>query len=306
MTPTPGPRKPRATWRASDETTSSSGSSPPRLAQHGLDNPISDLSLINSVKADIGFDQTWSVSDMVNLVLDFHSIAINSVPQLTLPVQVVSDPNGAGGSLLYEGDSYGDVEFPAEAQDQAAIDQLLGIGATTDSMTGTALPAPASVSVSVLNGTGGSNQASDTASSLTALGYHVVGVGDTAPVGDVSETYVYYGSRDTQSEAAAESVVHAVSGSVILGYNPAKVADGAQVTVVTGSQFSVNAPAPPPTASTAVTAQSTTSTTSLPPTSTSSPGAIAAPNPATANLEPWDPQACAANARPAAPSPNAT
>jgi LCP family protein required for cell wall assembly len=282
------------------------------IAQHGLDNPISDLSLINSVKADIGFDQTWAVSDMVNLVLDFHSIGINSVPQLTLPVQVVSDPNGSGGSLLYEGGSYGDVEFPAETQDQAAIDQLLGIGATTDSMTGTALPAPSSVSVSVFNGTGASNQAADTASALTALGFHLVGVGDTAPVGDVAETYVYYGSRDPHTEAAAEAVARAMSGSVILGYDPAKVADGAQVTVVTGSQFSVNAPAPPPTASTAstastaVTAPSTTSTTSTQPTSTSSPGAIAAPNAATSNLEKWDPRACAANAAPVAPSPNPT
>ncbi len=51
---------------------------------------------------------------MANLVLDFHSININSVPQLTLPVAVVTDPNGAGGGLLYQGASYGDVEFPAQ------------------------------------------------------------------------------------------------------------------------------------------------------------------------------------------------
>ena len=72
----------------------SSGSSPVRSAKQGLDNPVADLNLINSVKADLGFDQTWPVSDMVNLVLDFHSIGINSVPQLTLPVQVVTDPTG--------------------------------------------------------------------------------------------------------------------------------------------------------------------------------------------------------------------
>ena len=90
--------------------------------------PLSDLSLINSVKADIGFDQTWPVSDLVNLVLDFHSVDINSVPQLTLPVQVVNDPNGSGGALIYEGGTYGDVEFPSEAQDLSAIDQVLGIG----------------------------------------------------------------------------------------------------------------------------------------------------------------------------------
>ena len=117
------------------------------------------------------------------------------MPQLTLPVQVVTDPEGGGG-LVYKGSNYGDVEFPAESQDLASIEQLLGIGPTTDSMTGKPLPPPASVSVSVLNGTGVYNQATDTGTALTALGYHLVGLGDTNPVGDVSETYVYYGSRD--------------------------------------------------------------------------------------------------------------
>ena len=115
------------------------------MAKQGLGNPISDFNLINSLKADFTFDQTWPVSDMVNLVLDFHSVDINSVPQLTLPVQVVDDPEGGGG-LIYEGSNYGDVEFPAEAQDLASIEQLLGIGPTTDSMTGNPLP-PACVGV---------------------------------------------------------------------------------------------------------------------------------------------------------------
>lgn len=277
------------------------------VAKHGLGNPVSDLSLINSVKADLIFDQTWPVSDMVNLVLDFHSIAINSVPQLTLPVQVVSDPEGAGGSLEYAGYRYGDVEFPAEAQDVIAIDQLLGIGATIDPLTGKPLPAPSSVSVSVLNGTGGANQAADTAAALTALGYHVVGVGDTAPVGDVSETYVYYGSRDPQTEAAAESVARSMSGSVVMGYDPAKVKNGAQVTVVTGSQFTVIAPAAAASGTTVSTppgAVSTTSTTA--PSSTSPVGAIAPPNSSNTMLAQWDPRACAAGAVPVAPSPNPT
>src|ERR1700722_10998225 len=148
-------------------------------AKHGLDNPVSDLSLINSVKADISFDQTWPVDDLVNLVLDFHSVGVDSVPQLTLPVQVVSDPDGPGGSLGYEGGHYGDVEFPSETQDVATIDAVLGVSPNIDSMSGTALPAPSSVSVSVLNGTGAANQASDTAAALTALGFHVAGLGDT-------------------------------------------------------------------------------------------------------------------------------
>ena len=82
------------------------------VAKKGLGNPITDLDLINSVKADLTFDQSWSVNDMANLVVDFHSVNIDSVPQLTLPVAVVTDPDGAGGSLVYQGGSYGDVEFP--------------------------------------------------------------------------------------------------------------------------------------------------------------------------------------------------
>ena len=195
------------------------------------------------MKADLTFDQSWSVNDMANLVLDFHSVNINSVPQLTLPVAVVTDPDGTGGSLVYQGGSYGDVEFPSQAQDQSVIDQVLGIGATTDSMTGSPLPAPSSVTVSVMNGSGVYNQATDTADALAALGFHTVGVGDTPAVGDVAETVVYYGSRSAATEAAAESVARSMTGSVIMAYDPSQVADGAQVTVVTGTQFAVNAPA---------------------------------------------------------------
>lgn len=273
------------------------------VAKHGLGNPISDLDLINSVKADLTFDQSWSVSDMTNLVLAFHSVDINSVPQLTLPVQVV------GESLTYEGSSYGDVEFPAEAQDVAAIDDLLGINSTTDSMTGRTLPTPGSVAVSVLNGTGVANQAADTAAALGALGFHVVGAGDTATVGNISETYVYYGSHGAASEAAAESVARSISGAVVMGFDPAKVVAGSQVTVVTGSQFAVNPPAPSnpaPSTSSPSTRSTTTSTTSVPTASGSAAGEIAAPNPPATNLEPWDPRACAPGARPTSPTPNPT
>lgn len=288
------------------------------VAKKGLGNPVSDLDLINSVKADVTFDQTWSVNDMVGLVLDFHSVDINAVPQLTLPVQVVSDPEDGGG-LVYDGSHYGDVEFPAETQDLAAMQQLLGIGASTDSMTGNPLPSPSTVSVSVVNGTGASDQAADTASALGALGYHVVGVGDSPPAGDVTETYVYYGSRDPATEAAAQSVSRSMSGAVIMGYDPAMVAEGAEVTVLTGSQFSVNTPSAPATTTTsskvrasavntksATTTTSTTTANSVPQASGAASGNIAAPNPSSTGLAQWDPQACPPGAVPTAPVPNPT
>ena len=275
------------------------------VAKRGLGNPISDLSLINSVKGDLTFDQSWSVTDMADLVLDFHSVNIAAVPQLTLPVAEVTDPEGASGDLIFQGSSYGEVEFPAQAQDQNAIDQVLGIGPSIDSMTGLPLPRPSSVTVSVMNGTGAENQAADTASALAALGFHTVGVGDTPPTGDVAETVVYYGSRAPAVEAAAEAVVRSMTGSVIMAYDPSQVADGAQVTVVTGSQFAVNAPTvPPTTAGAGGTAASTTPAS----TETTAPAvaAIATPSAPTSKLQPWDPRACAAGATPTAPVANPT
>jgi LCP family protein required for cell wall assembly len=265
------------------------------VAQKGLDNPISDIDLINSVKADFTFDQSWGVTDMANLVLDFHAVNINAVPQLTIPVAEVTDPDGSGGSYVYEGSSYGDVEFPSQSQDQAVIDQVLGVNMSTDSMTGDPLPAPPSVTVSVMNGTGAYNQATTTAGALSALGFHTVGVGDTAAVGDVAETVVYYGSLSPGAEAAAETVARSMTGAVIMAYDPSQVVDGAQVTVVTGTQFAVNASA----ATTTTQAGPATTTTTAP-----ASGVIAAPSASNPGLAPWDPRACPTGATPTAPVPN--
>ena len=269
------------------------------VSKQGLGNPITDLNLINSVKGDLTFDQSWPVSDMVNLVTTFHSVNINSVPQLTLPVAVATF-----GNYHYQGSvsGYGDVEFPVQGEGQSAIDQVLGIGATTDSMTGKPLPPASSVTVSVVNGSGVTNQATDTSAALGALGFKMVGLGDATPVAPYAETVVYYGSRAPAVEAAAEKVARSMTGQVILGYDPTQVLDGAQVTVVTGTQFAVNAPPTSPTPTTAVSgggaASSTTTTTS------GAGAAFTAPSPTTQSLQPWDPRACPAGATPTAPVAN--
>ncbi len=272
-------------------------------AKDNLADPITDLNLINSVKSDLTFDQAWSVSDMVDLVLAFHSVDINSVPQLTLPVAEVFDPDGSDGSLNYQGGSYGQVEFPSESQDEAAIDQVLGVSDTVNPMTGQPLPAPSTVNVSVENGTGSYDQAQDTGFALGELGFHVLGLGDVAFSGDVSETVVDYGSLAPSVEAAAEAVAHDMTGSVTMAYDPSQVTDGAEVTVVTGSQFSVNAPA---TTTTTNSANSGVPTTTAPSNAAtpSSASAISAPSTDNPALAPWDPRACAPGAAPTAPVPN--
>ncbi|HXW39180.1 MAG TPA: LCP family protein [Acidimicrobiales bacterium] len=287
-------------------------------AQKGLGNPITDLDLINSVKADLTFDEDWSVTDMADLVVDFHATNANSVPQLTLPVSDVVDPDGgSGGDLIYRGSDYGEAEFPAESQDQAVVDQVLGIGALTDSMTGNPLPAPATVAVSVVDGTG-TGDAPATATAFGALGFHVVGTSAQEAAGDVTETVVYYGSRAPATEAAAEAVERSMTGAVIMAFDPSEVAPGSEVTVVTGTDFAVDSPPAPPT-TTAPTAPgggsvaTVPATTAAPAPATTSPqnaqvadGTIQPPSPATSALAPWDPRACAPGAVPTAPVANET
>ena len=92
-----------------------------------------------------------------------------------------------------------------------------------------------------------------------------------------------------------------MTGSVIMAYDPSQVTDGAQVTVVTGTQFAVNAPPP----STTGGETSSSAAPSAPTTTTSNPSAaITAASSANTNLEPWDPRACPAGATPTAPVAN--
>ena len=157
-------------------------------------------------------------------------------------------------------------------------------------MTGTPLPKPGDVTVSVENGTGVTNQATTTSAALGALGFHMMELGDTSPVGQEAETVVYYGSKTPSVVAAAQMVAHSISGSVILGYNPSMVLGGAEVTVDTGTSFSVNAPKATTTSTSAGTPSTTTTTTT-----SSSSNLFASPTTANEALKPWDPRSCTAS-----------
>jgi LCP family protein required for cell wall assembly len=255
----------------------------------GLSNPITDQQLVAGVVGQLTVDSGFSAGDMISLVLGFHNVNVNKAPQLTVPVAV-----DQFGSYVYKGvGGYGDIEFPAQPQDHAAIDQFLGLPSGDDTYSGGTLPSPSTVTVSVLNGSGASNQATDTSQSLQALGFKIGTIGDSTPVGQEAETVVYYSSKTPAELAAAQAVANSMSGAVIMADDPTQVKPGSQVTVVTGTQFSVNAPAAtPPTSSaggaTTSTVPSTTNTTS----SSQSNGAFAPPTTTTEKLQPWDPRSC--------------
>jgi LCP family protein required for cell wall assembly len=259
----------------------------------GLSNPLTDQSLVSGVVSQLTVDSAFSATAMINLVLGYHDVDVNTAPQLTLPVAV-----DQFGSYTYQGGSYGDIEFPAEPQDHDAVDQFLGLSSSDDdTYTGGSLPTPSSVTVSVMNGSGAYNQATDTAASLAALGFHTGTIGDTTPVGQEAETVVDYSSKSPAELAAAQLVANSLSGAVIMADDPSQVSPGSQVTVVTGTDFTVNAPAAStPTSAGAGAGSSSTSTTTAGDSgssgNTGNSGAFAAPTASVEKLAPWDPRSC--------------
>lgn len=270
------------------------------VAKRGLGNPSTDLSMIQAVAPHLTVDNGFSASDMVHLVLTYHSVNVNEAPQLTLPVEV------GATTLTYEGEDFGDVEFPARPVDESVIDSFLGLEPDTNTMTGEPLPSPSAVTVSVLNGTAVTGQATSTAAALSKLGFHTVGTGTTTPTGQYAETTVSYSSRTPADEAAAQLVADSLSGQVILKYGP--TTDGAQVTVTTGTNFTVDSVpphegrSPSTTTSTTSTTGTTGTTTTTTRTSSSSTTTTVFQSPSSSNppLEPWDPRACPAGVKGAA------
>ena len=253
------------------------------VAARGLSNPVTDNDLLGAVAPQLQVDSSFSLSAMFGLVTTFHGINTAKTPQLTLPVVVLSSLD-----YYFQGYDYGNVELTSQPNDMHAVSSFLGIGPDDDTMTGKPLPPPKSVTVSVLNGTGQSGQAGQTASALQALGFDTVGEGDTTASGSLSETYVYYSSPSHLADA--EQVLHSLTGPATLGRAP--TTDGADVTVVTGSDLSINAPSKS-TSTSSGTTPSSSSTTTAAPSSSSAP--LQPPTAPTQALAPFDPRSCTAS-----------
>jgi len=250
------------------------------VAARGLSNPFTDNQLLDALAPQLQVDTGFSLGDMLGTILTFHGVNPDQAPEETMPVIVDAD------TYLASGLDYGSVELTSQPQDLQVVDGFLGVAPGRDTMTGRALPAPHLVTVAVLNGTGITGQAAATATALGALGLDVVGRGNAPPVGAISETTVTYAAGH---EAAAERVAHDLSGAVVMGLGP--TADGADVTVATGTDFSVDTPTTP---------SSTGAVTPAPPgtgTASAASAVLAPPTAPTQALAPFDPRSCTASGR---------
>jgi LCP family protein required for cell wall assembly len=260
--------------------------------KQGLGNPLTDNALLGAVAPDLEIDSKLSIGDMVDLLRAFHSTNIATVPELTMPnIENFAD-------YMYEGYDYGSVVLPTYPQDQKAVDKFLGLAKPPASAV-----APGSFTLSVANGTGVSGQALTTADELSAAGFHVVGTSSATSVGPISETVVYYAPGRILD---AERVLESIHGIVAMAPGPTD--NGAEVTVVTGSDYSVVVPhvasrgkkstgkkttgnqTTSSTSPTTTVATTTTTTTTQPQASTLGP-----PSPAVQALPSYDPKACPAS-----------
>jgi cell division septation protein DedD len=246
---------------------------------------------------------------MLHLALQFHN-NVGNAPEYTLPI--IEDTV----EYNYKGYGYGLVAFPTEPQDQRTINAFLGKAASPKPI------APTGITVSVIDGTNSPASTTTDATALTKLGYKVVGTGAQTSVGPVSETAVLYPAGTTAAQnaanlARAEQVKSSLAGLVILGEGT--TLDGADVTVITGSGFTIATPsavttpttvAPTSTVPTTTTIRSTTTTTvatktTTPSTTTTAPAAksvapaapslgsaFSAATPATEAIPPFDPRSC--------------
>jgi LCP family protein required for cell wall assembly len=277
-----------------------------QVSEKGVGDPITDAKLLGAIAPDLTVDTTLSKNSMLSLALQFHN-DVGSAPEYTLPI--VED----AVEYDYKGYPYGLVAFPTEPQDQNTIDAFLGKTASPKAIN------PATITLSVIDGTGSPTETSADASKLTALGYKVVGTGEQASVGPISETTVEYAAGKTPAETAAnlanaEQVKSSLGGLVVLGESP--TLDAADVSIVTGSGFTIATPAakaPTTTtqpATTTTVRQTTTTTIAATTTTVKTATTITAPpksvapaapslgssfspaTPATEAIPPYDPRSC--------------
>jgi LCP family protein required for cell wall assembly len=270
------------------------------VASKGIDNIFQDNDLLKAILPDLTIDSTFSIGEMADLILDFHAINPNTAPETTMPnIEDHVD-------YMYEGYDYGSVVLPAYPQDQEAIDDWLG-----NSQPPGASVSPSSFSLAVDDGTGDSATATTTATQLGNLGFHVVdSTGSWPSVGPLSETIVEYTPGHL---ADAERVAQSLSGIVTMAQAPTSAiagsdlpeSTGADVTLITGTNFSVLPAASTVSTSTSTTSPSSSATTttnattsSVPPPAANAGGSSSATaelGPVSSSADPtppYDPRAC--------------
>jgi LCP family protein required for cell wall assembly len=182
-----------------------------RAVDHGVRNPVTLDRLVNAGLATVTVDDLLTADDFIDLARAFRGFDPGSLDMYSLPV--VSDTVG-GASILRLRDE----------ESQPTLDRFRGTDAQD--------LRPADVRVLVANGSGITGQAGAASDDLSAVGFGTVGAGEAERF-DFTETVVRY---TPGGEAKADLVARYLEPGARLEQVEGPI--GADVVVVTGSQYS--------------------------------------------------------------------
>ncbi|WP_298346294.1 LCP family protein [Ferrimicrobium sp.] len=257
-----------------------------QIKTSALSNPLNANALLGSILPALKLDQGFTLSDLVSLALTYSHVNPGAIPTVTLPVII---PNGTFHDLANPSNyqAPGSIVLPYQPNDLTQISKFLGTSAVDYQAV-----SPGSVTVSVLNGSGVTNEAAQTASGLRALGYKIDSIGNATYAGTDSEAVVRYRPGDL---AMGEKVLSSLTGQAIMAEGPSS--QSADVVLTTGSTVAVDPP--PSTASSSSSSTGNSSSSSSATSSGSSSNVQSVTQLANTNLwsasEPiswWDPKAC--------------
>ncbi|MDQ2726310.1 MAG: LCP family protein [Actinomycetota bacterium] len=228
----------------------------------GLSNPLSLNGVISGLTKNLTVDNSFSVSDMVNLARDFHSVDASTIVGSTLATTESTLADGA------------QVLLPDVTADRDQVQRFLAVGATPapSSTSSTSVPgstattttvpspttvAPSGIEVEVVNGSGVAGQAGRASTALGTIGFNVTSVSSATSSGS-GPTEISYGSG---GRAAAETVASHISGGTTITADGGLPSSTVKV-VLRGSFTGINSsPGSSSASSSSSTSASSTSTT---------------------------------------------
>jgi LCP family protein required for cell wall assembly len=247
-------------------------------------NPLRLNALANGLLAQVTVDSGLNVHTLLNLFRHYHRINVDSVPETTLPITIVTNYHYSGGA-------YGDVDFAVEPLDHQVIDNW-------QHDTVPRAPIPSNTVVNIVNVSGSTRKASTVAAQLTAAGVKVGSVSSAPRRALVSETFIHYHSGDLNRADALRSHL---AGAIMFEQDPTVAVGELQVEL--GSVAAVTASLPPGAApqNNGPTTKPTTGTATKPTAGSTPPPASAVPtamgqSPSSAQdqAQPFDPTPCPA------------
>jgi len=197
-------------------------------------NPFAINGVIGGITKNLTVDKGFSSSFMLSLAVDFHSMSVSGIPNVTLPTY--SWTTSGGDEVL-------GLQEPEAAQTIAAFNAF-GTSTTKPAAapkkatsTHDTLPpvtvAPKSVSVEVVNGTGATGQAAKMTQVLAGLGYQAT-TNTLSPGNGHTTTIVEYAP---DSLVAAQQVAAQITGGATLVVDGPLTPTPYNLEVITGSSF---------------------------------------------------------------------